>query len=161
MTLKTRILSIMFWSVIAAAFIGPGTVTTATQAGVYYNFKLQWAFVFSTFGCFVLQEASARLTIYSQLNLGEAIRRTLQGKSTRMFTLIVIMVAILSGCAAYEAGNILGSVEGLSMILEIPKIYLVALTAVMAIIALSLKSVNSIAKFMGAIVFLMGFALLP
>ncbi len=158
MTLKKRILSIMFWSVITAAFIGPGTVTTATQAGVYFNFKLQWAFVFSTFGCLVLQEAAARLTIYSQLNLGEAIRKTLEGKSTKIFTLIVVIVSILTGCAAYEAGNILGSTEGLAMIFDIPKVYLVGITGILAIIALSLKSVNAIAKFMGAIVFLMGIA---
>ncbi|RLD51406.1 MAG: divalent metal cation transporter, partial [Bacteroidetes bacterium] len=71
MTLRKRILSILFWSVVSAAFIGPGTVTTATKAGVYYNFQLLWALVFSTFATLLLQEASARLTIRSQMNLGE------------------------------------------------------------------------------------------
>ena len=120
MTLRKRILSILFWSVVSAAFIGPGTVTTATKAGVYYNFQLLWALVFSTFATLLLQEASARLTIRSQMNLGEAISKKFENKSGRTLILFIIIIAIVLGCAAYEAGNILGSVAGLVLIFDIP-----------------------------------------
>ena len=35
---------------IAAAFIGPGTVTLCTIAGVSYGYSLIWALVLSIFG---------------------------------------------------------------------------------------------------------------
>ena len=69
-----RITTILFWSVISAAFIGPGTVTTAASAGASHGFQLLWALVFSTLACVVLQEAAARISIVSGKNLGEALK---------------------------------------------------------------------------------------
>jgi len=156
MTLRKRILSILFWSVVSAAFIGPGTVTTATKAGVYYNFQLLWALVFSTFATLLLQEASARLTIRSQMNLGEAISKKFENKSGRTLILFIIIIAIVLGCAAYEAGNILGSVAGLVLIFDIPYYYFVAGIGLLATLVFALNSVHTIAKVMGFVVFLMG-----
>ena len=68
----TRIGSILFWSVIAAAFIGPGTVTASALAGATYDLKLLWALSFSVLACLLLQEASARLTVVSGKDLGQA-----------------------------------------------------------------------------------------
>ena len=70
-----KILSILFWSIITAAFIGPGTVTTAAKSGAVFGYDLLWALLFSTVACLVLQEASARVTVISGLSLGEAIRQ--------------------------------------------------------------------------------------
>lgn len=148
----------LFWSVVSAAFIGPGTVTTATKAGVHYNFRLLWALVFSTFATLMLQEASARLAITTKMNLGEAISKQFEGKSSRFFALFIIIVAIILGCAAYEAGNILGAIAGLSLIFDIPTYYFVALIGIMAFLVFQLHSVHSIARVMGVIVFLMGAA---
>ncbi len=160
MTLRKRISSILFWSIISAAFIGPGTVTTATQAGVYYNFQLLWALVFSTFATLLLQEASARLTIQTKLNLGEAIARQFEGKPSKTVVLLVIIVAIILGCAAYEAGNILGAVAGLVLIFDIPYYYFVVGIGLLAIMVFSVRSVHTIAKVLGVVVFLMGIAFL-
>ena len=55
---------------IAAAFIGPGTVTTATLAGGNL-FTLLWAIAFSTVATLTLQ--NARLGSVAQVGLGEAI----------------------------------------------------------------------------------------
>ena len=105
----SRILNILFWSIISAAFIGPGTVTTATKAGSDFQFQLLWALSFSTLACLVLQEASARSTIYSGMNLGQAIKYHYMGKRAQVPVLVLIVGAIILGCAAYETGNILGS----------------------------------------------------
>jgi manganese transport protein len=158
MTLRKRILSVLFWSVVSAAFIGPGTITTATKAGVFYNFELLWALVFSTFACLLLQEASARLTINSQLNLGEAISKKFEGRSSRTLVLFIIIVAIILGCAAYEAGNILGAVEGLGMIFNVDAVWFVTGIAVLAVLVFLLDSVHTIARVMGFVVFIMGAA---
>lgn len=158
MTLKKRILSVLFWSIVSAAFIGPGTVTTATKAGVHYNFQLLWTLVFSTFATLMLQEASARLAITTKMNLGEAIAKQFEGKRSRYFALFLIIIAIILGCAAYEAGNILGAVAGLALVFDIPSYYFVGAIGIMAILVFSLRSVHAIARFMGVIVFLMGIA---
>jgi Mn2+/Fe2+ NRAMP family transporter len=109
----TRLSSVIWWSVISAAFIGPGTVTTAVMAGAQFQLSLVWTVVFATLACVVLQEASARIIISSQLNLGQAITR----KFHRYGGMVKILVAVpvLLGCAAYEAGNILGGVSGMSL----------------------------------------------
>ncbi len=157
--LKNRLINILFWSIVSAAFIGPGTVITATKAGASFHFDLMWAMVFSTFACLLLQEASARITIISGMNLGESIASHFEGKSTKSLVLIMVVGAIILGSAAYETGNILGSVEGLHFVFgDVPKVYFVLGIGVFAFIALSLKSLQLIAKFLGSIVFLMGFA---
>ncbi len=156
--LKARILNILFWSVVSAAFIGPGTVTTCTKAGAVYQFDLLWAMVFSTFACLLLQEASARLAINSGLNLGQAIAAQFVGKSTRILVLGMVVGAIILGSAAYETGNIVGSIIGLRLMFDIPNIYLIVAIGVLAYLALSLKSIALIARIMGGIVFLMGIA---
>jgi Mn2+/Fe2+ NRAMP family transporter len=160
LTTRKRITSILFWSVISAAFIGPGTVTTATQAGVYYNFQLLWALVFSTFATILLQEASARLAIHTKLNLGEALAKQFEGKKSRTLILFTAAIAIILGCAAYEAGNILGAVAGLVMMFEIPYYYFVGGIGILTVLVFALKSVNLIAKVMGVLVFFMGIAFL-
>lgn len=153
-----RLLNILFWSIISAAFIGPGTVTTATKAGCDFQFQLLWALSFSTMACLVLQEASARSTIYSGMNLGQAIKYHYMGKKAQVPVLMLIVGAIILGCAAYEAGNILGSVAGLSLVFpDLDSRIIVGAIAVIAGLALSLKSIRSIANFMGSFVFIMGF----
>jgi Mn2+/Fe2+ NRAMP family transporter len=143
---------------VSAAFIGPGTVTTATKAGANFNFDLLWALVFSTFACLLLQEASARITINSGLNLGQAIAKQFEGRSTRVIALALVIGAIVLGSAAYETGNILGSIAGLSLIFDIPTDIMVIGIGILAFLALSLKSIPMIARIMGGIVFLMGLA---
>ncbi len=154
--IKKKILSILFWSVLAAAFIGPGTVVSATQAGIFYNFQLMWALVFSTFATILLQEASARITIHTQMNLGEAIAKQFEHKSSKKFILFIIIVAIILGCAAYETGNILGAVAGMTLIFDIPGNYFVAAVGVLVLIIFAFKAVEVIAKILGVVVFLMG-----
>lgn len=160
MNFKKKILSILFWSVLAAAFIGPGTVVTATQAGIFYNFQLLWTMVFSIFATLLLQEASARITIHTQMNLGEAIAKQFDGKPTKKLVLFIIIVAIILGCAAYETGNILGAVAGLRLVLDVPTEYFVGGIGILALLIFAFKAVDVIAKIMGGIVFLMGGAFL-
>lgn len=153
---KKKILNVIFWSVISAAFIGPGTITTATQAGASYGFDLLWALVFSTFACLLLQEASARVAIHSGMNLGQAIGHRFNNTRSKTPILILIIGAIILGSAAYETGNILGSIEGIKLIFDVPQYVIVLAIGILAFIALSLRSVQTIAKFMGFIVIFMG-----
>ena len=158
--LRQRLLNILFWSVISAAFIGPGTITSAASAGASYGYALLWALVFSTVACIILQEASARITTVSGMNLGEAIREYLFDRFWGRATVYLILVSILLGCAAYEAGNILGAVAGASLILDVPFYWLTLIIGFLTFLLFSYGSVTQIAKAMGVIVAFMGICFL-
>jgi len=158
MAFKTRLLNILFWSVISAAFIGPGTVTTAAKAGATFGFDLLWALVFSTIACLVLQEASARITILSDHNLGQAIAYQYRDKSIRMLVLGLVVGAIILGAAAYQTGNILGAVAGISLVSSTSPQLLILILATIAALVLSLPTLQNLARFTGVIVIFMGIA---
>ncbi|MGB3606639.1 NRAMP family divalent metal transporter, partial [Psychroserpens sp.] len=61
-------------------------------------------------------EMSARLGIISQKGLSESIRSEITNPILRTLAIILILSAIVIGNAAYEAGNISGSVLGLESI---------------------------------------------
>jgi manganese transport protein len=99
-------------AVVAAAFIGPGTVTTATLAGARFGYDLLWALTFSLLATLVLQEMAARLGLVSGAGLGEAVRRRFTGPVARLVAVALVIAAIGFGNAAYETGNLLGAALG-------------------------------------------------
>lgn len=158
--MRQRLINILFWSVISAAFIGPGTITTASKAGAEFGFDLLWALVFSVIACLVLQEAVARITIRSGINLGQAIRNHYQGRSSFTLVLVLVVGAIIIGSAAYETGNLLGAVAGLEILFPVKTHILVLLIGLFAVLALSLPSLRNIARLMGFVVAIMGISFL-
>lgn len=109
-------------AMVAAAFIGPGTVTTATLAGSVYGYTLLWAIIFSVFATLILQEMSARLGVIGQMGVGMAIRQKLTG-SFKVIAFILVISAILIGNSAYEAGNITGALLGMDQFSHLIKDY--------------------------------------
>ncbi|MEE8520275.1 MAG: Nramp family divalent metal transporter [Gemmatimonadota bacterium] len=103
-------------TVVAAAFIGPGTLTTATVAGVSYGNTLLWALVFSTLATIVLQEMAARLGVIGGVGLGEAIRQRFERKLVRYASAALVIGAIVLGNAAYQTGNLLGGALGIAQL---------------------------------------------
>ncbi len=103
-------------TLVAAAFIGPGTVTVCTLAGVNYGYSLLWAMLLSIFATIVLQEMAARLGLITGKGLPEILHITIGNKIIRMAIIILVLAAIAVGNAAYEAGNISGGVLGLNII---------------------------------------------
>lgn len=101
---------------VSAAFIGPGTVTVCTLAGVNFQYSLLWALLLSIVACIILQEMAARLGIISQKGLSECIRDEIKNPVIRTLSIILIFAAIVIGNAAYEAGNITGAVLGITSV---------------------------------------------
>ncbi len=99
---------------IAAAFIGPGTITACSIAGVGFGYALLWAMFLSIFATMALQEMAARLGVVSQKGLALVIREQLKSKWIRISVLMIIIGAILIGNTAYEAGNIGGATLGMT-----------------------------------------------
>ena len=108
--------------IIAAAFIGPGTVTVCTLAGVKFGYELIWALGLSIVATISLQEMSARIGLLTQKGLVENIRLTITNSLFKYFSIGLVLFAIVLGNAAYEAGNISGGTLGLSIWIDITEI---------------------------------------
>jgi len=157
MKAPSKISSVILWSVISAAFIGPGTVTTAVTAGSQFQLQLLWAVTFATLGCIVLQEISARITIASGLTFGESLIKKFGERNGKLLQWIVGGSVVL-GCAAYEAGNILGAVAGLNLITGIRTDLLTVLVTLTAGFILWIGGKNWISNLMMGLVVIMGVA---
>lgn len=155
-----RLLAILFWSIISAAFIGPGTITTCASAGASHGYALMWTLTFSTIATLVLQEASARIAIVSGLSLGQAIRQQYFGTKRGVFVLALVVGAIIFGCAAYETGNLLGAVSGAALTLDWSPKILTLVIAALAGFVLFIGAPRTVAYVLSITVALMGVAFL-
>lgn len=149
--------SVILWSVISAAFIGPGTVTTAVTAGANYGLSLLWTVTFATFGCIALQELSARITIASGLTFGESLLRKFGPRNGKLLQWVV-GGSVVFGCAAYEAGNILGAVAGLNLLTGVSNLALVIIVTAVSAAVLLYKGKDLISNLMMILVIMMGVA---
>jgi manganese transport protein len=115
---------------VVAAVIGPGTVTTASAAGVNFGFALLWAVAFSTFATIVLQEMAARLGVVSRKGLGEALRTTFRNPVFNILAVFLVVAAIAFGNIAFETGNIAGAAIALTVLTGIsPRVWALAVGA--------------------------------
>jgi len=149
--------SILIWSVISAAFIGPGTLTTAIAAGSLYKLDLIWAVILSGIACFMLLELAGRISIATNKSMGTLLLQRF-GKSKGKTISIVLGIAVIFGCAAYEAGNIMGAVSGLQLLSGLKPKLLTLIITILACIVLWSGKRKLIALIMTALVMLMGFA---
>ncbi len=154
---NTKWTSVVLWSVISAAFIGPGTVTTAVTAGSLFKLDLLWAITFATLACIVLQEVAARITIATGLNLGQALTHKFGLKRGRIYQ-YVIGGSVLAGCAAYEAGNILGAVSGIQLIVGGDAVVITIMISLLAFVAMWFGNPKWISSIMMVLVIIMGVA---
>ncbi len=101
---------------VTAAFIGPGTVTTASRAGAEFGFALLWALMFAVIATLVLQEMAARLGLVTRLGLAEAMRKSIQPPWLQQTALVLVLTAIVFGNTAYQTGNLLGAGMGIEVL---------------------------------------------
>ena len=104
---------------VTAAFIGPGSIATASVAGANFGFVLLWALLFSLIATVVLQEMAARLGLVSSSGLAQALRTTFNHPTVNRAAVALVVAAIGIGNAAYEAGNISGAALGLQSITDL------------------------------------------
>ncbi|MCL4408819.1 Nramp family divalent metal transporter [Aliidiomarina haloalkalitolerans] len=99
-------------TLVAAAFIGPGTVVTASVAGASFGYALVWALAFAIVATMILQEMSARVGVVTQRGLGENLRTVIERPSLRLPFYILVIAAVVIGNAAYQGGNLTGASIG-------------------------------------------------
>jgi manganese transport protein len=155
-------------TLVAAAFIGPGTVTVCTLAGFNFGFELLWAMALSIIATIVLQEMAARLGLISGKGLAATVKEQLKTPWLPIVAVILIVSAILVGNAAYEAGNISGGVLGLQTIFEDASItignfnfnYLSLVIGVIAFVLLFIGNYKVIERSLVALVIIMSVSFL-
>ncbi len=98
---------------VAAAFIGPGTVTACSVAGVSFGMALLWALVFAGIATIILQYTAARIAVLRGQGLAQAMVGSVAARPAKIAMGLLIIVALGLGNAAYESGNIGGAALGL------------------------------------------------
>ncbi|MGH3469322.1 MAG: Nramp family divalent metal transporter, partial [Thermocrispum sp.] len=114
--------------IVMAAFMGPGSVTTASVAGADYGFVVLWSVVFATVATIILQEMAARLGIVSREGLGEALRTTFRHPVVKVAMALLVLLAIGVGGFSFSTGTVTGSSQGLTIITGIPREVTIAVT---------------------------------
>ncbi|MEL6663911.1 MAG: Nramp family divalent metal transporter [Pseudomonadota bacterium] len=120
---------------VAAAFIGPGTVTACTLAGSNFGFALVWALVFATLATIALQDMAARLGAGAQLGLGEALMQSTPLSALKWAAAGLVFLALFIGNCAYEGGNLAGGALGLDAVLSTASPGQRVLVGILALIA--------------------------
>ena len=98
---------------IAAAFIGPGTVTLCTLAGVKFGMSLLWTLLIAVLASITLQSMAVKIGIIGKKSITEALKDEISNPVIKYIVITLIFMTILIGNTAYEAGNISGAVMGL------------------------------------------------
>lgn len=141
---------------VAAAFIGPGTVTSATLAGAYFGYSLIWIVVVAVLAAVVLQEMVGRFSLATGIDLAAALVRFTEKKVLRWFFQLLAFLAIVIGCAAYEAGNIVGGSLGLNILTGWNVVIWAVTISVVAALVLFWQNYRIIERFLIGLVVVMG-----
>lgn len=99
-------------TLVAAAFIGPGTVVTASLAGAEFGYQLLWALLFAVAATMVLQEMAARIGVVTGQGLGESLRALVKHPVGRPMFIAIVLAAVVIGNSAFQGGNLTGASLG-------------------------------------------------
>ena len=103
-------------SVVAAAFIGPGTITMCSIAGAQFKYGLIWALIVSILLTMFIQLTAIRIGLTTKNTLSNLIKDQFQSGLLKYTSILLIISAIFIGNSAYEAGNISGAVMGFELL---------------------------------------------
>ena len=146
-------------TLVAAAFIGPGTITICTLAGTSYGYSLLWALTLSIVATIVLQEMAARVGILTQKGLAEVIKEQIKSVILRRIAVILILSAIVIGNTAYEAGNISGASLGIiALIPTLNSSFAPIIIGLIAFVILYIGNYKVLEKSLIALVLIMSFS---
>jgi len=104
----------LYWTMLAACTVGPGTVVTCSRAGAEFGLNLIWALVVAALIAFTLQEGTARLTIVSGTSLGQCLKTKYQHMTKVYNTAIICWLvagSVFIGNMLYECNNFAGGVD--------------------------------------------------
>lgn len=155
-TLATRLKQMGPAAIITSAFIGPGTIVTASVSGATFGYSLLWVILLSVIALMVLMEMASRIGIAGKKNVIEAAVAVFPNNAAwRAFVKIVIVLGTLAICFAFEAGNIVGASLGLADATGMPQWSAVAIIAVVALATVFMASYKLLSRVMQVFVSVM------
>lgn len=109
-------------AIVTSAFVGPGTITTTTVAGVNYRYELLWAVLFSGLALIILMEMAGRIGIISNHDIAEASIATFpKSKAAEIIIKGLIIITLFATAFGFEAGNLIGGSLGLADAVNLPQ----------------------------------------
>lgn len=148
-------------TLVAAAFVGPGTVTACAKAGISFSYGLLWALLISIVITILFQEMAARIGIVTQKGLATVIRDAIPSPVFKVFLTFLMLAAILVGNIAYEAGNLNGAVLGLQALFGDGALgYYPWIVGVVALVLLLVGTLKTIQNLLIGLVLVMSVAFL-
>ena len=153
-SLKQKFKNIGPGALVAAGFVGPGTVTTCTVSGASYGYTMLWCLLFATVATIIFQEMASRIGIATQEGLGENIRDRISNPALKWIAIVIVIIAIFIGNTAYETGNITGGILGIQAVFDVPMIPIVL--GILAFACMWVGSYKLVEKILTGIVVFMG-----
>lgn len=159
-SLKQKFKNIGPGALVAAGFVGPGTVTTCTVSGASYGYTMLWCLLFATVATIIFQEMASRIGIATQEGLGENIRDRISNPALKWIAIVIVIIAIFIGNTAYETGNITGGILGIQAVFDVPMIPIVIVLGILAFACMWVGSYKLVEKILTGIVIFMGLVFL-
>ena len=122
---------------VSVGYMDPGNWATDIEAGSHYGYALLFVVLLSSLAAMVLQCLSARLGIVTGMDLARASRNRYQPGALRVQWLLAELSII-----ACDLAEVLGCALAFHLLLGVPILWGVALTALDTLIVLGLKGKN-------------------
>lgn len=144
-------------AIITSAFIGPGTIIVSTKVGISFGYSLIWAIVFAVVSLMFLMEMASRVAIVTNKDLIQATIDVIPTSIIwKRFIQGLVLLAVLTVCFAFQAGNFTGGSLGLANALGIKQSYVVILMTFIVLAITLLGSSKSLEFIMKLFVGVMG-----
>lgn len=138
-------------AIMAAAIIGPGTITTASTQGANYGYASLWLILLACIIAYFFQEPGARIAIGCKQDVMSGVRSHL-GKGWAVFLYIVVLV----GSVAFQAGNLSGASMALTYLVPgTSNLFWASVVSVLALVIVLMKRYGIIEKSNQVLIILM------
>lgn len=151
LTIKDYMKSLGPGAIMAAAIIGPGTVTTASTQGANYGYESLWLILVACVIAYLFQEPGARIALGCKTDVMSGIRSHI-GKGWAVLLYIVVLV----GSIAFQAGNLTGASMALEYLIPgTSTIFWTIVVSTCALVIILLKKYNIIENINQVLILLM------
>jgi NRAMP (natural resistance-associated macrophage protein)-like metal ion transporter len=148
------VMDLLYWTMLAASTVGPGTIIMMAKSGADFQLKLAWVVIPASIIAYVTQEGAARLFIVSGLDFGGAIQTYFQSPVINYG----LAFTIVGANCALEAGQVVGALEAAYEIYRDESLFriLMAVLFGVTVATILLKgNVDMISKALGTVVVVM------
>lgn len=144
-------------AIVTSAFIGPGTITTTTLAGVNYQYALLWVILFSGIALISLMRMTSRVSIVTHKEVTEAtVARFQHYPLVKSGIILIVTLTLFVTGFGFEAGNLIGGSMGLADLFTLPQWLASLILGAIAFYAVVLGTAKTLETLMSLFVAAMG-----